>query len=134
LIHRLRMILVASAAAGVLLVPAYALASPQVAYTTTFQASGPTMLPGDYYGSLTLTVAADGIVHGWYRPQYGDYVAVVGSERNGAYWLTFGDNGTFVVTATRQIDGTLKGTASNVDMTSSLYPLTFSFVADPAQR
>jgi hypothetical protein len=133
LIKNLKTSLIAAAAASALaLTPAFALASTQQAYTTTLQPAGPTMLLGNYYGSLKLTVSSDGIVQGWYQPEYGNYIAVSGSDQNGTYWLTFGNGGAFQIYAVKQSDGTLKGTATNVEPTAGPFPPTFAFVAKPA--
>jgi hypothetical protein len=131
LIHKLKVALVGAAVASALLAPAYAFAAPQVSYTTTLQPAGPTMLLGNYYGSLTFTVGSDGIIQGWYKPQYGGFVPVSGSVSNGTYWLEFGNSGAFQVYATKQANGTLKGTATDTAAMPSVYPPTYDFVASP---
>jgi hypothetical protein len=145
---RLKIVLVATAAAVAVLVPVIAQATSTESYTTTLQATDPATKIGYFYGSLTLTIA-HGIVQGWYKPQYDDgYVRVQGSYKNGQYWLSFA-NSALQVYAMKQHDGTLKGTATDAAPTviptiptfssaqikpiasTDLYPLTFEFSAKP---
>lgn len=131
----LKRAMVAILAVGSLLIPAYALATPaQVGYNTTLQATDPATRVAYFFGTLQLSVSDDGLVHGWYQPQYdGSYTPVTGSYKNGKYWLTLG-NGAFQVFATKMRDGSLSGTATNTDITSkNLYPQTFDFYARPTQ-
>ncbi|HXW50475.1 MAG TPA: hypothetical protein VEJ41_00675 [Candidatus Acidoferrales bacterium] len=140
--QRFKSTLIALTAAALMGAPAYALAAPaQVAYTTTLQATDPASRIAYFYGSLQLTVGPDGLVHGWYQPQYGgSFTPVTGSYKDGKYWLTFG-SGSFQVFATKQADGTIAGTATNSTIPSNgqsaplasvaLYPQTYQFVAKP---
>ncbi|GEM_PF-4314150 len=129
MINKFKFSLAVLAVAAGLLAPISALAAAQLSYTTTLQPTGPSMTLGDYYGTLTLRVASDGIVQGWYKPQYGDFTPVQGSLQNGSYWLQIGNQGSFQINATEQKDGTLKGTATNLGFSRGDYPPTFSFVA-----
>lgn len=101
-------------ALGLLVVPAVTLsAPPSTTYNTTLEATDQASKIAYYFGSLQLTVGSDGVVHGWYLPQYDStYTPVTGSYKAGKYWLTIG-NGQFQVYATKQADGSLAGSATN---------------------
>lgn len=147
--NNLKLALVAVVAAGAVVVSLSA-AQASTGYTTTLKATDPATKVAYFYGTLSLDVASNGIVHGYYKAQYEDgFVPVQGSYRDGKYWLTIGD-GLYQVYATKQADGSLAGSASQTALTPSrsgaqsfstsavapmasgdLYPQTFTFVANP---
>ncbi|HEV2878000.1 MAG TPA: hypothetical protein VGW96_00350 [Candidatus Eremiobacteraceae bacterium] len=131
---KLKTTFIAICAALALVAPASAFAAAgntQVTYKTELQETTPMSLPGYIAGTLKLTVASDGIVQGWYFPDYsGPAVAVSGSLENGQYWLSFGD-GDFHINAAKQTNGTLVGSAQRLLPLSTTFPQTFDFVATP---
>jgi hypothetical protein len=77
MVKRLKIALIVASA--LLLSPLIARAASQVRYTTTLQATDPKTKIAYFYGSLWLTVEPNGVVQGWYKPQYADsYNAVQG--------------------------------------------------------
>jgi len=104
-------------------------------YTTVMAQTLPVPSGGIFPGKLNIKVSSDGIVSGWYAPDYeGATVSVAGGKEGDQLWLDFGDSGAVRIVATLQKDGTIVGTAAGV-RASSLLPLDsparYSFVATP---
>ena len=134
MVGKFKRVIIAAAAALALAVPAVAFAQPssgQVTYKIAMEETTPMSLPGNYQGTLKLTVGSDGIVQGWYFPDdTAPAISVTGSEKKGEYWLTFGE-GNFQIDASAQSDGKLVGSAERVLPPTSTFPRTFSFEATP---
>ena len=131
MIKKLKSAIIAAAVCATF-APASAFAAVQLSYNTMLQATPPLLQPDKRYGSLKFEVSSDGIIHGWYRPQDGGFVPVDGSVKDGKYWLEVGDAGNFQIFATKQPDGTLEGTATNVGVRAGIFPASFDFVARPS--
>lgn len=150
MIFRLKNALLVAVVGAGLIAPlgAYAQTNQRVVnYSTTLSETDPQSQTGFFPGTLQFAVSSVGIVSGWYReaPQ-GNYVPVSGSCDRSRCWFTL-DNGNFQISATRQPDGTLAGSAITrgtvaelaaypQDATSQItqgaaYPMTFDFVATP---
>ncbi len=150
MIFRLKSAFLVAAVGVVLIAPLAASAQTNqrvVSYSTTLSETDPQSQTGFFPGTLQFAVSSGGIVSGWYReaPQ-GNYVPVSGSCDLARCWFTL-DNGNFQISATRQSDGTLAGSAITrgtvaelsaypQDATSQIaqgagYPMTFDFVARP---
>jgi len=126
-----------AAATAMLTAPAVTMAqsqSDQKMYATTLIENGPSQLGGSFTGTLTIAVSNDGIVSGWYNPDYqSGFVPVTGSDKEGKLRLNIGANGLLQVDADFQKNGSLVGSAIELsrpagDMTR---PATFDFVAQP---
>ena len=150
MIFRLKNALLVAVAAAAAIPPLAASAQTNqriVNYSTTLSETDPQSQTGFFPGTLQFAVSSGGIVSGWYReaPQ-GNYVPVSGSCDRGRCWFTL-DNGNFQISATRQPDGTLAGSAiargavaelaaypqdaSSRIAPSAAYPMTFDFLAKP---
>lgn len=127
------------ACAAVLTMPATALAQTTTApttYTTTLTQVQPGPSAGEFDGKLQLTISPDGIISGYYVPEYdGNFVPVTGGEQNGSYWLDIAGPTDLHITGRVGDDGSLIGTATTVpgDRGDLVQPFTntFSFVAKP---
>jgi hypothetical protein len=108
--------------------------STQTTYTTALTQVQPVSAPGEFDGTLKLTVTADGIVNGYYFPaDEGTIVPVVGGEQNGQYWMDIGGNTRLHIYAKLGKDGSLVGTATPtpyaLNMGHEELAETYSFVA-----
>jgi hypothetical protein len=127
----------AVAALVLLATPALTMAqsSQQTSYATTITETLPTPSNSGYGGTLRLTTAADGTVEGWYIPDDNTaYLPVVGGMENGQLWLNVGNSGRLHIDATVQKDGTLVGSATEIQRADSetdslAQPVTYAFVA-----
>ena len=125
-----------AAAASLSAAPAASMAQTQSdakTYTTILTENGPMQLGGYFTGTLEITISSDGIVNGWYIPDYRSFVSVTGSDKNGKLWLNVGDAGRLQIRADIQKDGRIVGSAIQLsrlpgDMSR---PNTFDFVAQP---
>ena len=111
--HKLTPLIGAIAAVAIFATPALTLAdnAPQT-YVTSLTESGISASPVPYRGTLELTISSDGVVSGWYRPDYnGSFIPVTGGERSGKLWLNIGESGQLQLTADVQKDGSLIGSA-----------------------
>ncbi|MGH7728425.1 MAG: hypothetical protein ACREM2_06520 [Vulcanimicrobiaceae bacterium] len=92
--------------------PGLALTIPAQTKTTTFTVSfSPQYEVGSYDGTLRLTIGADGIVNGFYRPDDGFGLREVTGGLDGDHiWIDFGSGG--VVPRARDVivEGTYNGT------------------------
>lgn len=106
----------------------------QTSYTTALTQVAPVSVPGEFDGSMKLTVTPDGIVSGYYFPvDEGTIVPVVGGERDGKYWFDIGGDTRLHIDAQAGKDGTLVGTATPTPLTLTTgredLTETFAFVA-----
>lgn len=123
------------ACAAVLALPAAA--SAPTTYTTTLTQVLPGPSAGEFDGKLQLTISPDGIINGYYIPQYdGGFVPVTGGIVNGSYWLDIDVANGLRVNGRVGADGSLIGTATTVPDASldggQPFTDTYSFVAKPA--
>ena len=82
-------------------------------YTTALTQVEPVSAPGEFDGTLKLSVTTDGIVSGYYIPvDEGTIVPVVGGVQNGKYWMDIGGNTQLHIYAESGKDGSLVGTAT----------------------
>ena len=107
----------------------------QAAYTTALTQVAPVSVPGEFDGTMKLTVTADGIVGGYYFPaDEGTIVPVVGGERDGKYWFDIGGDTRLHIIAQAGKDGSLVGTATPTPLTQITghdeLTETFAFVAN----
>ena len=122
------------ACAAVLTLPAAA-ATPTT-YTTTLTETLPTPTVGEFDGKLQLTISPDGVISGYYVPEYdGDFTPVTGGIQDGNYWLDIGGGvSSLHVTGRVAADGSLIGTATTTpDTRTDAQPFTdtYAFVAKP---
>ena len=88
-------------------------ATTTASYSTALTQVEPVSAPGEFDGTLKLTVTPDGIVNGYYFPaDEGTIVPVVGGEQNGKYWMDIGGNTRLHIYAKLGKDGSLVGTAT----------------------
>jgi hypothetical protein len=82
--------------------------------------------PAPYTGTLKLTIAENGSVHGYYFPSDGSswFIPVTGGRNGDRIWFDIGDDGMYRVQG-RVHDGTIVGTAFTRDNQQ------YTFVADP---
>src|SRR6202035_5745994 len=102
-------------------------------YATALTQVEPVSAPGEFDGTLKLTVT-DGIVNGYYFPaDEGTIVSVVGGEQNGQYWMDIGGNTRLHIYAKAGTDGSLVGTATPtpyaLNMSHENLAETYAFVA-----
>ncbi|HLJ83630.1 MAG TPA: hypothetical protein VKT51_05600 [Candidatus Eremiobacteraceae bacterium] len=113
-----------------------ALAASPTTYSTTITQVQPGPTAGEYDGKLQLSISPDGIISGYYIPEYdGSFVPVTGGEQNGSYWLDIAGSTDLHIYGRVDTDGSLVGTATtmpdtNLDGTAP-FTSTFSFVAKP---
>jgi hypothetical protein len=112
-----------------------AVAPAATSYTTVMTQMLPVPSAGVFPGKLNLKVSSDGIVSGWYSPDYeGATVSVAGGVQGDQLWLDLGEFGSVRIVATLHKDGTIVGTASGLRAASLLpldSPARYSFVATP---
>jgi hypothetical protein len=113
-----------------------ALATSPTNYTTTIMQVQPGPTAGEYDGKLQITISPDGIISGYYIPEYdGSFVPVSGGEENGSYWLDIAGPTDLHVTGRVGADGSLVGTATTMPDESAdgaaAFTNTYSFVAKP---
>lgn len=125
-----------SALAGTAAAAHPAAAQSATSYTTVMTQTLPIPSAGVFPGKLDLKVSSDGIVSGWYTPDYeGSAVSVAGGVEGDQLWLDLGEFGSVRIVATLQKDGTIVGTASGLRTAPALLPLDsparYSFVATP---
>lgn len=105
-------------------------------YNTSLTQTGILAAPGPYLGSLQISVTPGGLVNGWYRPNYNEFVPVTGSLKDGKLWLYVGQRGDLTINAQVQKDGSLVGTAlektPRTNIAGALQPSTYDFSASPA--
>ena len=134
MVGKFKNLLVGVAAALALTAPMAIMAASsgtQLTYQTSMEETTPMSLPGYYAGTLKLTVASDGAVQGWYLPDNtAPAVAVSGWDEKGKFRLSLG-NGNFHISAVKQRNGKLVGSAERILPSTSTFPRTFSFVATP---
>lgn len=108
-----------------------AIEQSQHSYATTLTPTGPQATAGAYTGTLRLTTWSSGVVAGYYIPDYmPTFIPVTGSVSNGKVWLTIGERGDLVVNAHIRKDGTIVGTAQELNVRSEVsLPATYDFVA-----
>jgi len=110
-------------------------ASAATYYTTVMTQTLPVPSGGVFPGKLNITISSDGVVSGWYSPDYeGATVSVAGGREGDQLWLDFGDFGAVRILATLQKDGTIVGTAAGLGASTLLpldSPARYSFVATP---
>jgi hypothetical protein len=86
---------------------------------------------------MTLSVANDGLINGWYIPaDAGPPVEVTGSKHGSELWLEIGQMGLLRVYGSVSKTGTIAGTATQYPAIGSGYadtPPSFSFVAKPTR-
>jgi hypothetical protein len=113
-----------------------ALAASPTNYTTTITQVQPGPTAGEYDGKLQLTISPDGIISGYYIPEFdGSFVPVSGGEENGSYWLDIAGPTDLHISGRVGADGSLVGTATtmpdeNMDGATA-FTNTYSFVAKP---
>src|SRR5579863_3584455 len=113
-----------------------AVAASPTTYSTTITQVQPGPTSGEYDGKLQLTISPDGIISGYYIPEYdGSFVPVTGGEENGSYWLDIAGPTDLHITGHVGADGSLVGTATtmpdeNADGATA-FTDTYSFVAKP---
>jgi hypothetical protein len=103
-------------ALAALLVAPVAASTPtttSTSYTTALTQVEPVSAPGEFDGTMKLSVTTDGIVSGYYIPaDEGTIVPVVGGVQNGKYWMDIGGNTRLHIYAQAGKDGSLVGTAT----------------------
>ena len=110
-------------------------AAAATTYATVLKQITPLPSAGEFPGRLNLAVSGDGIVSGWYVPDYdGDVQTVTGGKTGHDLWLEIGNRGAFHVNAVVRKDGSIVGTATQFGTDMLLVDGTlpsFSFVATP---
>jgi hypothetical protein len=125
------------ACAAVLAMPMTpSLAASPTTYSTTITQVQPGPTAGEYDGKLQLTISPDGIISGYYIPEYdGNFVPVSGGEENGSYWIDIAGPTDLHISGRVAADGSLIGTATTMpdETMDGVTPFTdtFSFVAKP---
>jgi hypothetical protein len=114
-----------------------ALAASPTTYSTTITQVQPGPTAGEYDGRLQLTISPDGIISGYYIPEYdGNFVPVTGGEENGSYWLDIAGSTDLHISGRVDADGSLVGTATTMagqDLEGvAPFADTYSFVAKPS--
>jgi len=105
-------------------------------YNTMMTQTLPLPSAGAIVGKMTLSVANDGLINGWYIPEdAGPPVEVTGSKHGSELWLEIGSMGSLRIDGSVNKTGTIAGTATQYPLLGSAYdgatPPTFSFVAKP---
>ena len=132
----------AAALAAIMAAPVAASApttTTTASYSTALTQVEPVSAPGEFDGTLKLTVTPDGIVNGYYFPaDEGTIVPVVGGEQNGQYWMDIGGNTRLHIYAKAGADGSLVGTATPtpyvLDLGHESLAETYAFVAKLARN
>jgi len=110
-------------------------ATTGTSYTTVMTQTLPIPSAGVFPGKLDLKVSSDGIVSGWYQPDYeGSTVSVTGGKQGDQLWLDIGQSGAVRIVATVQKDGSIVGTAQGLHAATLLpmdEPVRYRFVATP---
>ena len=110
-------------------------ASQTRSYDTVMTQTLPLPSSGAIVGKMTLSVANDGLINGWYVPaDAGPPVEVTGSKRGSELWLEIGSMGSLRVYGSVKRTGTITGTATQYPDIGSTYegtPPSFSFIAKP---
>ena len=117
--------------------PSFASAPTQTrSYDTIMMQTLPLPSSGAIVGKMTLSVANDGLINGWYVPEdAGPPVEVTGSKHGSELWLEIGQMGSLRVYGSVKRTGTITGTATQYPDIGGTYegtPPSFSFVAKPA--
>ena len=104
-------------------------------YDTVMTQTLPLPSAGAIVGKMTLSVANDGLINGWYVPaDAGPPVEVTGSKHGSDLWLEIGSMGSLRVYGSVSKNGQIAGTATQYPDIGDIYagtPPTFSFVAKP---
>lgn len=102
-------------------------------YDTVMTQTLPLPDAGAIVGKMTLSISDDGVISGSYIPaDAGPPVEVTGGTRGSDVWLEIGSTGSLRVYGTMSGDGSIAGTATQYQLSSSDYtgePPAFSFVA-----
>ena len=134
------MVAIATALSGTTLATtsAAALASAEAQtrdYNIVMTQTLPLPSAGVIIGKMTLSVARDGLINGWYLPaDAGPPVEVIGSKHGSDLWLEIGSMGSLRVYGSVNKTGMIGGTATQYPQVGSSYsgaPPTFSFTARP---
>jgi hypothetical protein len=124
-------------AAAVAALPVASVADTQSTqnYATVLTQTGPAAEFSSFTGVLKLSVSSNGIVQGWYMPDYATYfIPVTGSSKDGRLWLSIGESGQLQVNASVQRGGKIVGSAfeTGPPLPGSVQgPATYNFVANP---
>lgn len=104
-------------------------------YDTVMMQTLPIPSAGAIEGKMTLSVANDGLINGWYIPaDAGPPVEVTGSKHGNELRLEIGSMGSLLVYGSVNKTGTIAGTATQYPGLGIDYegtPPSFSFVAKP---
>jgi len=107
-----------------------------LSYDTVMTQTLPLPSAGAIVGKMTLSVANDGLINGWYIPaDAGPPVEVIGSKRGSELQLEIGQMGSLRIYGSMNRTGTIAGTATQYAEIGNINentPPTFSFVAKPA--